>query len=117
MPVSSASPRSTSASATPRGQPPHIIGRRDFLTRFGIPEKSAAAYALASEDFAALAKTYGRIGGLDRLATVVKAVRAERGGDRVLLLDGGDTWQGAIGSSYVTGQEMVDCLQAGSSTP
>ena len=30
------------------------------------------------------------------MATVVKAVRAERGDDRVLLLDGGDTWQGSL---------------------
>src|SRR6201994_3739919 len=47
-----------------RGQPPHVTGK-DFLTRFGIPERSAAAYALTSEDFAALAKSYGRIGGRD----------------------------------------------------
>ena len=33
-----------------RGQPPHLTGK-DFLKRFGIPEKSAAAYALTSEDF------------------------------------------------------------------
>src|SRR6202142_1003259 len=56
-----------------RGQPPHLTGN-DFLKRFGIAEKSAAAYALSSEDFSALAKTYGRIGGLDRLATVVSQV-------------------------------------------
>ena len=80
-----------------RGQPPHLTGG-DFLKRFGIPAKSAAAYALTSEDFSALAKTYGRIGGLDRLATVVKRVRAERG-DKVLLLDGGDTWQGSLGAN------------------
>ena len=54
-----------------RGQPPHLTGK-DFLKRFGIAEKSAAAYALTSEDFSALAKSYGRIGGLDRLAAVVK---------------------------------------------
>src|SRR5665811_952913 len=66
-----------------RGQPPHLTGS-DFLKRFGIPAKSAAVYALASEDFAALAKTYGRIGGLDRLATIIKRVRAERG-DKVLF--------------------------------
>src|SRR5665811_2278921 len=33
-----------------RGQPPHLTGA-DFLKRFGIPAKSAAAYALTSEDF------------------------------------------------------------------
>jgi sulfur-oxidizing protein SoxB len=91
-----------------RGQPPHITGR-DFLKHFGIPAKSAAAYALTSEDFSALAKSYGRIGGLDRLATVVKGVRGERG-DKVLLLDGGDTWQGSLGANASHGQDMVDCM-------
>ena len=91
-----------------RGQPPHITGK-DFLKHFGIPEKSAAAYALTSEDFSALAKSYGRIGGLDRLATAIKHVRSERG-DKVLLLDGGDTWQGSLGANASRGQDMVDCM-------
>jgi sulfur-oxidizing protein SoxB len=93
-----------------RGKPPHVTGK-EFLTRFGIAEKSAAAYALTDQDFAALARSYGRIGGLDRLATVVKAVRAERGLDRVLFLDGGDTWQGSLGSLRTRGQDMVDCFK------
>jgi S-sulfosulfanyl-L-cysteine sulfohydrolase len=92
-----------------KGQPPHLTGQ-DFLTRFGIPAKSAAAYALTDEDFATLAKSYGRIGGLDRMATVVKHVRAERGDDKVLLLDGGDTWQGSLGANRSKGQDMVDCM-------
>ncbi len=92
-----------------RGQPPHLTGK-DFLERFGIPEKSAAAYALTDQDFEALAKSYGRIGGLDRLAAVVKRVRAERGNDKVLFLDGGDTWQGSLGSNRSKGQDMVDCM-------
>src|SRR5450755_1997505 len=91
-----------------RGQPPHLTGT-DFLKRFGIPAKSAAAYALSAEDFSALAESYGRIGGLDRLATVVMRVRAERG-DKVLLLDGGDTWQGSLGANASKGQDMVDCM-------
>src|SRR6202171_5016167 len=91
-----------------RGQPPHLSGR-DFLKRFDISGKSAAAYALSAENFSALAKSYGRIGGLDRLATVVKRVRAERG-DKVLLLDGGDTWQGSFGANASKGQDMVDCM-------
>jgi S-sulfosulfanyl-L-cysteine sulfohydrolase len=92
-----------------RGQPPHLTGV-DFLKRFGIPEKSAAAYALTDQDFEALARSYGRIGGLDRLATVVKRVRAERGNDKVLFLDGGDTWQGSLGANRSKGQDMVDCM-------
>jgi len=91
-----------------RGEPPHLTGQ-DFLKRFGIAPKSSAAYALTDQDFVALAKEYGRIGGLDRLATAVKAVRAERG-DSVLLLDGGDTWQGSLGANRSHGQDMIDCM-------
>ena len=91
-----------------RGLPPHLTGA-DFLQHFGISPKSAMAYALSAEDFSALAKSYGRIGGLDRLASVVKAVRAERG-DKVLLLDGGDTWQGSLGANASRGQDMADCM-------
>ena len=92
-----------------RGLPPHLTGA-EFLKRFGIAPRSAAAYALTAEDFSALAASYGRIGGLDRAATVIKAVRAERGADRVLLLDGGDTWQGSLGANRTRGQDMVDCV-------
>src|SRR6476659_9378337 len=91
------------------GQPPHLTGK-NFLQRFGIPGKSAAAYALTDQDFAALAKSFGRIGGLDRLAAVVGRVRAERGDDKVLFLDGGDTWQGSLGANRSKGQDMVDCM-------
>jgi sulfur-oxidizing protein SoxB len=91
-----------------KGLPPHLTGS-DFLKRFGIPAKSAAAYAMSSENFSSLAKSYGRIGGLDRLATVVKRIRAERG-DKVLFLDGGDTWQGSLGANRSLGQDMVDCM-------
>src|SRR5262252_8767100 len=93
-----------------KGMPPHLSGR-EFLRRFDIPRRSADAYALTSEDFAELAKSYGRIGGLDRAATVIKAVRAERGQDRVLLLDGGDTWQGSLGALRTQGQDVIDCVR------
>ncbi len=96
--------------AEARGTPPHISGR-EFLRHYDIPLKSASAYALTSEDFAALAQSYGRIGGLDRMATVVKSVRAERGQDRVLLLDGGDTFHGSLGSLRTKGQDVADCFK------
>ncbi|MFB9263820.1 thiosulfohydrolase SoxB [Bradyrhizobium erythrophlei] len=91
-----------------RGLPPHISGK-DFLARFGIPAGTPSAYALTSEDFEALAKTYGKIGGLDRAATVIKAIRAERD-DKVVFLDGGDTWQGSWSSLKTRGQDMIDCM-------
>jgi sulfur-oxidizing protein SoxB len=91
-----------------KGAVPHLTGRA-FLQHYGIDSGSPAAYALTSEDFTALAKTYGRMGGLDRIATVVKAIRAERG-ERVVLLDGGDTWQNSYTSMATKGQDMVDCF-------
>jgi S-sulfosulfanyl-L-cysteine sulfohydrolase len=91
-------------------EPPHLTGA-DFLKRFGVKPRSAQAYAMSSVDFAALAKSYGRIGGLDRMATVVKAIRAERGTDRVLFLDGGDTWQGSLVAHRTNAQAIVDCMK------
>jgi sulfur-oxidizing protein SoxB len=109
MPVHFREPSSNLGVGEAKGQPPHITAK-DYLTRFGIAEKSAAAYALTSEDFVALAQSYGRIGGLDRMATAVKAARAQRGDDKVLLLDGGDTWQGSLGANRTKGQDMADCF-------
>ena len=88
---------------------PHLVGPQ-FLNHFGIAPGSRAAYALAADDFTALARTYGRVGGLDRLATAVKAVRAERG-NRVILLDGGDTWQGSLAANRTRGQDVADCVK------
>src|SRR5499433_3573684 len=91
-----------------RGQAPHLTGAA-LLARYGIPQASPAAYALSPDDFTALAKTYGRMGGLDRIATVLSAIRAERG-DKVAFLDGGDTWQNSYTSLTTRGQDVVDCM-------
>ncbi|MYZ49764.1 thiosulfohydrolase SoxB [Propylenella binzhouense] len=92
------------------GLPPHLTGEA-FLKRFGIQPKTPEAYALTSVDFAALAKEYGRMGGIDRIATVLKRIRAERG-DRTLFLDGGDTWQGSFTSLQTRGEDMVTVMNA-----
>jgi sulfur-oxidizing protein SoxB len=92
-----------------RGKPPHLTGR-DLLAQYGVAPGSFSAHALAWEDFVVLAKRYGRMGGLDRIATVIKAVRAERGDGNVLLLDGGDTWQGSWTSLKTQGQDMIDLM-------
>lgn len=91
-----------------KGLVPHITGKA-LLDHYRIAAGSPAAYALAADDFAALAKTYGKLGGLDRIATIVKAIRAERG-DGVVFLDGGDTWQNSYTSMLTKGQDMVDCM-------
>ena len=92
------------------GIPPHLVGE-DFLKHFKIERGSALAYAHTMVDYVDLAKTYGRLGGLDRTATLVNAIRAERGDDNVILLDGGDTWQGSYTALKTNGQDMVDCMQ------
>src|SRR5262244_2745205 len=71
-----------------KGKVPHLTGQ-DLLDAFAIPPRSLDAYMLSAADFEALARTYGRVGGMDRMATLVAAIRAERGADRVLFLDGG----------------------------
>jgi sulfur-oxidizing protein SoxB len=91
-----------------RGQPPHVSGKA-LLDRFNIAPGSALAHALTPDDFVALARAYGRMGGLDRIATVIAAIRAERS-SRVLFLDGGDTWQNSYTALKTQGQDMVDCM-------
>ena len=94
-----------------KAQPPHLTDQA-FRSYYKIANGSADAYALTADDFTSLAKTYGRMGGLDRIATLVAAVRAERGADKVLLLDGGDTWQGSWSALQTKGQDMVDVMSA-----
>jgi sulfur-oxidizing protein SoxB len=91
-----------------RGIMPHITGKA-ILERFGLTPGSAQAYALTDQDFAELAKTYGRMGGLDRIATVIKSIRTDRPG-RTLVLDGGDTWTNSWTSLKTNGQDMVDAV-------
>ena len=91
------------------GQPPHVTGA-DFLKMFNIESGTPEAYALTHEDFSALARAYGRMGGLDRCATVIKAIRAAR--PDALLLDGGDTWQGSLTAQKTAGQDMVNAMNA-----
>ncbi|MBW8283625.1 MAG: thiosulfohydrolase SoxB [Rhizobium sp.] len=92
-----------------KGHVPHVTGS-DFLKMFNIAPGSRDAYALTCEDFTSLAKAYGRMGGMDRVATVVKAIRAARPDS--LLLDGGDTWHGSMTSLLTKGQDMVNVMNA-----
>ncbi len=91
-----------------KGLVPHLTGKA-LLGKYKIPAGSAQAHALTYDDFAALGKTYGKLGGLDRIATVVKSIRAERG-ERTVFLDGGDTWTNSYTALQTKGQDMVDCM-------
>ncbi|UWR50322.1 thiosulfohydrolase SoxB [Phaeobacter inhibens] len=92
-----------------RGHVPHITGA-DFRKAYGIADGSPSAYALTYNDFASLAQGYGRVGGLDRVATIINAIRADR--PDALLLDGGDTWHGSYTCHHTEGQDMVNVMNA-----
>jgi sulfur-oxidizing protein SoxB len=92
-----------------KGVVPHVTGA-DFRKLYGIADGSPSHYALSSGDFANLAKTYGRVGGLDRVATVIKAIRADR--PDAILLDGGDTWHGSYTCYKTQAQDMFNVMNA-----
>ncbi len=91
------------------GLPPHVTGA-DFLKMFNLTPGTPEAYALSYLDFGNMAKTYGKMGGLDRVSTVVNSIRADR--PDALLLDGGDTWQGSYTAQMTNGQDMVNVMNA-----
>lgn len=91
------------------GNVPHVTGA-DFRKLYGIADGSPSHYALTSDDFTAMAQTYGRVGGMDRCATVINAIRADR--PDALLLDGGDTWHGSYTCHHTQGQDMVNVMNA-----
>ncbi len=91
------------------GLVPHLTGA-DFRSAYGIEQGSAMDYALTYSDFSSLAQSYGKMGGLDRISTVVKAIRADR--PEAIILDGGDTWQGSLPALRTDGQDMVDLFNA-----
>jgi len=94
-----------------RGKLPHVTGS-ELLGVLNIPEGSAASYMLSCEDFEAMAKSYGRVGGMDRVATLVKAIVGERGSERVLVLDGGDALQGSYTALVSRGADMLAILRS-----
>ncbi|MGR3757788.1 MAG: metallophosphoesterase, partial [Tranquillimonas sp.] len=91
------------------GLPPHLTGDA-FRKLFGIEKGSAMDYALTADDFVALGREYGKMGGIDRIATVVKAIKADA--PDALVLDGGDTWQGSLPALRTEGADMVRLFNA-----
>jgi len=93
-----------------KGKPPHVTGR-DFLELYKIAPGTPDAYALTSDDYVALAQVYGHMGGIDRIATVLNSIRADRA-DNTLFLDGGDTWQGSYTSFKTKAADMVEVMNS-----
>ena len=93
------------------GKVPHLVGEH-LLKAYNIKPGGIDAHAFTYIDFAAAAKTYGKVGGFAHLKTLVDKVRASRPGS--LLMDGGDTWQGSATALWTQAQDMVDaCIELG----
>ncbi len=92
------------------GKPPHLTGET-MLRHFGLRPGSLEAYMFTNHDFQRLAAEYGRVGGLAHMATLIKAIRAERPG-QTLLIDNGDTWQGSYTSLQSRGADMVEVMNS-----
>src|SRR5580700_508507 len=89
------------------GQPPHLVGHA-FLDRFGIKPESADAYAFTSLDFEKSAARFGKLGGFAYLKTLIDRLRSEAGPQQVLLLDGGDAWQGTGLANTSRGADLIE---------
>ncbi len=61
------------------GKVPYLTGEA-FRIRYGIGGRTPMDYAHTHEHFVEHARAYGKMGGLDRVATVLNAIRAERPG-------------------------------------
>jgi sulfur-oxidizing protein SoxB len=90
-----------------RAKIPHLVGNK-LLQHFGIKSNSPEAYALTHLNYEKAAETYGKVGGFAHLATLVKRLRDSYGGEKTLLLDSGDTWQGSGSAFWTRGQDMVE---------
>ena len=91
-----------------RGELPHLVGEH-LLKTVNVRAGTAEAHALTHLNFETAARRYGKVGGFAHLATLVKRMKASRPG--VLLLDGGDTWQGSGTALWTQGQDMVDAAK------
>lgn len=111
MPIYFREPNVNLGIGAQEGKAPHLVGEY-LLKAYGIKPGTRDAHAFTYLDFAAAAKTYGKVGGFAHLTTLIKQLKANRPG--ALLLDGGDTWQGSGTALWTNGQDMVDaCLALG----
>ena len=92
---------------------PNLVGTPGFLCgeafakHYGLEPSSLDAYFDTYMDFDALAKKFGKMGGIAHMKTYIDHVKKERGNENVLFLDSGDTWQGTGVALKTTGEAIV----------
>ncbi|EDP76443.1 thiosulfohydrolase SoxB [Hydrogenivirga sp. 128-5-R1-1] len=91
------------------GTPGYITGW-EFLRYYKIAPSSLEAYFTSCVDFPKLAQKFGKMGGAAHITTIIKHVIAERGKDKVLVMDGGDTWTTTAIGTFTEGKSVVDWM-------
>ncbi|WP_345973189.1 thiosulfohydrolase SoxB [Sulfurimonas diazotrophicus] len=92
---------------------PNLVGTPGFLCgeafakHYGLEPSSLDAYFDTHMDFAALARKFGKMGGIAHMKTLIDEVERQRGKEKVLLLDSGDTWQGTGVALKTEGEAIV----------
>lgn len=92
-----------------RGTPGFLTGT-EFMKYYNIKPGSVEAYTMTCSSFIRLAREYGKTGGAPQMATVIKTIVQQRGRDKCLILDGGDTWVTSGISVKTDGMAIVDWL-------
>lgn len=80
---------------------PILVAPGDATSQTGDPGRSPSSFD----------KT-GEIGGISRLVTVAKRIRAERGADKVILVAGGDTFSDDLLGNITKGEAMIRLMNA-----
>ncbi|NPA41496.1 MAG: thiosulfohydrolase SoxB [Aquificae bacterium] len=91
------------------GTPGYITGM-EFLKFYKIAPGTLEAYFTSCVDFPKLAHKFGKMGGAAHITTIIKHVIAERGRDKVLVMDGGDTWTTTAIGTFTEGKSVVEWM-------
>lgn len=88
------------------GTPGFLCGE-SFSKYYGLEPSGLDAYFDTYIDFEALAKKFGKMGGISHMKTLINHVKKSRGKENVLVLDSGDTWQGTGVALKSKGEAIV----------
>lgn len=83
-----------------------------FMNYYNIKPHTLRAYFDTYIAFEELAKKYGKMGGVAYIKTLVDKIKAERGSDKVLFMDSGDTWQGTAIGLFTKAKAIVEVQNA-----
>jgi sulfur-oxidizing protein SoxB len=92
---------------------PNLVGTPGFLCgeafskHYGLEPSSLDTYFDTHIDFEALARKFGKMGGVAHMKTVLDNIRNERGTENCIFMDSGDTWQGTGVALKTDGEAIV----------